>query len=273
MNSDGSGKAQLTQTPQNEYNAIWHPDGERIVYLSSASGEVQAWLMNADGSGNKQISDVEGGITGLVFSPDGTRVLYTKEVKVNKTTQDLHPDLQFTDGRIINELMYRHWNTWEDAFYSHLFLADFDDSFTAGTDLMPGEPYDSPMKPFGGLEEVAWSPDSKEIAYTCKKMTGLDYAFSTDSDIYLYYLESGETTNLTEGMPGYDRVPFFSPDGRKIYWHSMERAGYEADKERLFEMGWVNHPDQHLLIVDRGDPALFYFRHGQLFQQVLVFKA
>ena len=226
----------MTETPESEFNAIWHPDGESIVYLSSASGDLQAWQMNADGSGKQQISEIQGGITGLVFSPDGKKVLYTQEVQVSKTTQDMHPDLQLTDGRIIDDLMYRHWNTWEDGAYSHLFVADFDGSFSGGTDIMPGEPYDSPMKPFGGLEEVAWSPDSKSIAYTCKKMTGLDYTFSTDSDIYLYYLDRDETTNLTEGMPGYDRVPFFSPDGSKIYWHSMERAGYEADKERLFQM-------------------------------------
>lgn len=236
MKNDGSEKIQLTETAQNEFNAIWHPDGEHIVYLSSASGKVQAWQMSADGTGKEQLSEIEGGISGLVFSPDGSKVLYTKEVKIAKSTQDLHPDLQLSDGRIINDLMYRHWNTWEDGYYSHLFVADFDGSFSEGTDLMPDEPFDSPMKPFGGLEEVAWSPDSRTIAYTCKKMTGRDYTFSTDSDIYLYFLDSNETTNLTEGMPGYDRVPFFSPDGSKIYWHSMERAGYEADKERLFEM-------------------------------------
>jgi len=236
MNADGSDQVQLTETPQSEFNAIWHPDGEQIVYISSASGELQAWLMKADGSGKKQISDVKGGITGLVFSPDGTKVLYTQEVQVTKTTQDLHPDLQLTDGRVINDLMYRHWNTWEDGAYSHIFFAPFDGTFTDGTDIMLDEPFDSPMKPFGGLEEVAWSPDSRSIAYTCKKMTGQEYSFSTDSDIYLYYLDSDETTNLTEGMMGYDRVPFFSPDGNRIYWHSMERAGYEADKERLFAM-------------------------------------
>ena len=236
MNSDGSGKLQLTKTPQNEFNAIWHPDGKRIVYLSSASGDIQAWVMNADGTGKSKISEVKGGITGLAFSPDGNRVLYTREVKVDQNTQDLHPDLQLSDGRIINDLMYRHWDTWEDGAYSHLFVSDFDGSFSDGTDLMPEEPYDSPMKPFGGMEEVAWSPDSRRIAYTCKKVRGLEYSFSTNSDIYLYDLESGETSNLTEGLPGYDRVPFFSPDGRMIYWHSMERAGYEADKERLFAM-------------------------------------
>ena len=236
MNADGSDKIQLTESPENEFNAIWHPDGEQIVFLSGASGELQAWVMKADGSGKKQISDVEGDITALAFSPDGTKILYTQEVQVNKTTQDLHPDLKLTDGRIINDLMYRHWNTWEDGAYSHIFFAPFDGTFSDGTDIMPDEPYDSPMKPFGGLEEVAWSPDSRSIAYTCKKLTGQEYSFSTNSDIYLYYLDSDETTNLTEGMMGYDRVPFFSPDGSRIYWHSMERAGYEADKERLFAM-------------------------------------
>mgnify|MGYP001828459131 CR=1 FL=1 len=236
MNADGSDKIQLTESPENEFNAIWHPDGEQIVYLSGTSGELQAWVMKADGSGKKQISDVEGDITALAFSPDGTKILYTQEVQVNKTTQDLHPDLKLTDGRIINDLMYRHWNTWEDGAYSHIFFAPFDGTFSDGTDIMPDEPYDSPMKPFGGLEEVAWSPDSRSIAYTCKKLTGQEYSFSTNSDIYLYYLDSDETTNLTEGMMGYDRVPFFSPDGSRIYWHSMERAGYEADKERLFAM-------------------------------------
>jgi len=246
MKADGSDKIQLTETPENEFNAIWHPDGKQIVFISSASGELQAWSMQADGTGKKQISHVEGGITGLAFSPDGSKVLYTQEVQVDKTTQDLHSDLQLTDGRIIDDLMYRHWNTWEDGAYSHVFVTDFDGSFNEGTDLMPGEPYDSPMKPFGGLEEVAWTPDSKGIAYTCKKMGGLEYTFSTDSDIYLYELESANTRNLTEGMPGYDRVPFFSPDGSKIYWHSMERAGYEADKERLFEMDLISGEKRYL---------------------------
>lgn len=246
MNNDGSGKIQLTSSPQNEFNAIWHPDGEQIIYISSASGSLQAWVMKGDGTGKQLISEVEGGITGLVFSPDGSKLLYTQEVQVDKTTQDNHPDLQKTDGKVINDLMYRHWDTWEDGAYSHVFVADFDGTFSAGTDLMQGEAYDTPMKPFSGLEEVAWTPDSKAIAYTCKKLVGLEYTFSTDSDIYLYMLESGKTSNLTEGMPGYDRVPFFSPDGSKLYWHSMERAGYEADKERLFEMDMASGEKRYL---------------------------
>lgn len=237
MNADGSEKVQLTETPENEYNAVWHPDGERIVYLSPASGDVQAWIMNPDGTGKVRASDVEGGISGLSISPAGDRVLYTKDIQVDATTRSLYPDLPEARGRIISDLMYRHWDTWEDGAYSHIFVAEFDgESFSAGTDIMPGEPYDSPLRPFGGMEEIAWSPDGSSIAYTCKKLKGIEYTFSTNSEIYLYDLETDSTRNLTEGMPGYDKAPFFSPDGTRIYWLSMERATFEADKERLFEM-------------------------------------
>ncbi len=151
MNSDGSEKIQLTESPENEYNAIWNPDGEKIVYLSSASGEVQAWVMNTDGTGKQKISDVDGGISSMAFSPAGDRILYTKDVQIDKTTQDAYPDLQLSDGRVINDLMYRHWDTWEDGAYSHIFIADFKEGrFTTGKDIMPGEPFDSPMMPFRG---------------------------------------------------------------------------------------------------------------------------
>ena len=175
------------------------------------------------------------------------RAMITKDVQIDPTTRDIYSDLNKADGRIINDLMYRHWDVWEDGAYSHVFVADFDGSKIIGAiDIMAGEPYESPMMPFGGLEEISWTPDSKGIAYTCKKMTGVEYTFGTDSDIFLYNMESGKTKNLTKGMPGYDRVPFFSPDGSKIYWHSMERAGYEADKERLFEMDLASGEKRYL---------------------------
>ena len=237
INSDGSGKVKLTETPQNEFNAIWHPDGESIVYLSSASGEVQAWMMNPDGSGKRQISEIDGGISSLAFSPGGDRVLYTRDVQIDQTTRDIYPDLPSSDGRVITDLMYRHWDTWEDGTYSHVFVAEFDGkNVSSGKDIMPGEPFDSPLKPWGGLEEIAWTPDGRGIAYTCKKLRGIDYTLSTNSDIYLYEIGSGQTSNLTEGMPGYDKAPLFSPDGKKMYWLSMERATFEADKERLFSL-------------------------------------
>jgi len=256
MNADGSDKVQLTETPQNEYNSVWHPDGERIVYLSSASGEMQAWVMNQDGSGNAQLSDVEGGISSLAFSPQGDKVLFTKDVQINPTTGDVYPDLPQSDARIISDLMYRHWDTWEDGAYSHIFVAGFEGSkITGEKDIMPGEPYDSPLKPWGGLEEVVWTPDGKGIAYTCKKMKGREYAVSTNSDIYLYDLESESARNLTEGMPGYDKAPLFSPDGKKMYWLSMERAGFEADKDRLFELDLASGEKRYLTAAFDHSPS------------------
>ncbi|MFH0758593.1 MAG: alpha/beta fold hydrolase [Bacteroidota bacterium] len=247
MNTDGSGKLRLTETPENEHGAVWHPDGKRIVYLSSASGDVQAWVMHADGTEKQQISRVEGGFSSLAFSPAGDRVLYTKDVQTDKTTRDLYPDLPKADGRVISDLMYRHWDTWEDGAYSHIFVANFDGSnFSDGTDIMPGEPYDTPLMPFGGMEEISWTPNGKGIVYTCKKLVGRDYTFSTNSDLYFYELETGATRNLTDGMPGYDKAPFFSPDGTKMYWLSMERAGFEADKDRLFEMDFATGVKRYL---------------------------
>ncbi|MCK5134563.1 MAG: S9 family peptidase [Bacteroidales bacterium] len=269
MNTDGSGKVQLTETPQNEFNAIWHPDGKQIVYLTSASGEVQAWSMNDDGSGKKQISNIDGGFNSLSFSPDGEMVLLIKDVQIDQTTEDIHPDLPGSDARIISDLMYRHWDTWEDGSYSHIFIADFNDQeISNAMDIMPGEPFDSPLLPWGGLEEIAWTPDGKGIAYTCKKLRGIEYTLSTNSDIYLYDLESGKTKNLTKGMPGYDKAPLFSPDGRKIYWLSMERAGFEADKDRLFELDLetgekryltedFDHSPSGLLWADEGNTLYF----------------
>ena len=269
MNTDGSGKIQLTESTQNEYNAIWHTDGTHIVYLSSASGDVQAWIMKDDGTGKQKISDIEGGINSLAISPSGDKVLYTKDVKIDQTTEDIYPDLPKAEARIITDLMYRHWDVWEDENYSHIFIADFSDNMISeGVDIMPGEPFDSPLMPFGGMEEIAWSPDGKSLAYTCKKLKGKAYTLSTNSDIYLYTLESGKTENLTEGMPGYDKAPVFSPDGKKMYWLSMERATFEADKDRLFEMDLetgkkryltdeFDHSPSGLVWADDGDNLYF----------------
>lgn len=258
MNIDGSDKKQITHTKQGEYNAIWHPDGKQIVFLSAESGSMQAYVMNADGTGRKQISDLKDDITSLGFSPDGKKVLYTQEVKIDQSVADIYPDLDKTKGRVIEDLMYRHWDTWEDGKYSHIFIADFDgNKINEGIDIMSGEPYDSPMKPFGGLEELAWSPDGKELAYTCKKLKGKEYALSTNSDIYIYNLEAKNTKNISQGMPGYDKAPFYSPKGDKIYWLSMERGGFEADKDRLFVLDFATGERTYLTPDFDHSPAGF----------------
>ncbi|MDU1890849.1 MAG: S9 family peptidase [Dysgonomonas sp.] len=236
IKTDGSAKTQITHTPKSESNAVWVKEGAKIAFLSSESGSSQIWEMNPDGSGRQQISDIEGGLDGFTYSPDGKKIMYIKNVKFGERTVDRYSDLPKASGRIIDDLMYKHWDHWVEEI-PHTFVADYDGAkMGEGVDILAGEPYECPMLPFGGTEQLAWSPDSKSIAYTCRKKTGKEYALSTNSDIYLYNIDTKETTNLTEGMMGYDTNPVFSPDGKYMAWQSMERDGYEADKNRMFVM-------------------------------------
>ncbi|MDR1918115.1 MAG: S9 family peptidase [Tannerellaceae bacterium] len=234
VNVDGSNKQQITQTPTSEQNAVWVKGGNEIAFLSSEGGSSQLWLMQADGSKRRQISHYEGGINGFLLSPDETKVLFISDIKYGERTLDRYPDLPKASGRIVDNLMYKHWDEWVETI-PHPFVASFDGIQTGeAVDILEGEPFECPMKPFSGIEDLAWSPDGKLIAYACRKKTGLDYALSTNSDIYLYEIETKATRNLTEGMLGYDVAPQFSPDGRYIAWLSQERDGYESDKKRLF---------------------------------------
>lgn len=236
MNTDGTNNRQITKTSAHEFNLVWVNDNS-LAYLSTEGETAQIWTINPDGTNPKQISNFDSDINGFSISPNGDKILFTSEVKVDDAVADIYPDLPKASGLMYDDLMYRHWDTWEDGYYSHIFVADFTgDKVLNAKDIMPNEPYDTPLNPFGGMEEISWTTYGKGIAYTCKKLTGKDYAFSTNSDIYLYKLETGETTNLTKGMMGYDKQPVFAPDAGKVIWLSMERAGFEADKERLFMM-------------------------------------
>ena len=236
MNADGTQPRQLTRSTWHENQPAWIKGGTKLAYLSSEGGSSQVWEMNPDGTGRRQLTRYEGDIEGFAFSPDGTKLLFTAQVKTVPSTQDKYPDLDKTTGIIVTDLMYKHWDEWVTTA-PHPFVADFDGSAIGNvTDILEGQPYESPMKPWGGMEQLAWSPDGKEVTYTCRKKTGLEYAVSTNSDIYVYNLESRQTRNLTEGNLGYDTNPQYSPDGRYIAWQSMERDGYEADWNRLFVM-------------------------------------
>lgn len=236
MNSDGSDKQQLTHSSESERNAVWVNEGKQIAFLSSKSGSSQIWIMNADGSNPKQISHLDKDIQAFSLSPDEKKILFVQLIKFGERATDLYKELPNASGRIIDDLMYKHWDTWKEEI-PHTFVADFDGSSISNpVDLLENEPYESPMMPFGGMEQLAWSPDSKLVAYTSRKKTGKEYAVSTNSDIYLYNTEDKTTTNITEGMMGYDTNPSFSPDGSLIAWQSMERDGYESDKNRLFVM-------------------------------------
>ena len=238
---DGSGKKQITSSPKSENGAQWIKNGQKIAFLYDS----QIWEMNPDGSGRVQISNQKTGIDGFKYSPDGKKILFTGNVGARRALP-LHPDLDKATGRIIDNLMYKHWDEWVESV-PHPFVADYDGkNLTNITDIMADEPFESPMKPMGGIEQLDWSPDSKIIAYTARKKVGKDYALSTNSDIYFYNTETKETTNKTEGMQGYDINPRFSPDGKYLAWQSMERDGYESDKNRLFVMDLATGEKQYL---------------------------
>ena len=189
--ADGKSR-QLTDTDYKEFGETWTPDG-KIAFMSSRSGSVQLWEMEADGSNLKQITDVEGGIGGYIYSPDKSKLLFLKEVKLEQDVHDLHPDLPKANARLINDQMYRHWNQWVET-YTHPFVTEYTPGkpITTGKDIMEGEKWESPVRPWGGTEQIAWTKDNKGIIYTARKKEGVAYASSTNTDLYLYDLSSGK---------------------------------------------------------------------------------
>ena len=256
IDSKGNNRHQLTKSSKNETDPAWIEGGSRIAFLTGG----QLWSMNPDGTDRRQLTKDKAGIEGFKFSPDGKKVILIKSMPFNEIIKKNPDDLPKATGRLVTDLMYRHWDHYVENI-QHPFLAEVTpEGITEGEDILKGEPYECPMEPFGGVEQLAWSPDSKSIAYTCRKKTGVDYAISTDSDIYIYNIGTRETTNLCKpadykavsidpthtmrdqkvnaeenlkNNPGYDQNPKFSPDGRYVAWQSMARDGYEADLNRL----------------------------------------
>ncbi|MBO4815052.1 MAG: S9 family peptidase [Muribaculaceae bacterium] len=240
MDIDGKNPIQITNTPNSENNAVWIDGGNKIAFMyrdeSKDDAAPQLWVMDADGSSRKCVSDMENGIEGFVISPDETKVVLISTVPYGNNTAELHPDLKEAKARIIDDLMYRHWNEWVTEV-PHPFVGDFNGSKVENIkDVLEGTEFESPMRPWGGVEQLAWTPDSKQLVYVCRKKTGKDYAISTNSDLYVYDVATNKTVkNLTEGMMGYDNNPIISKNG-KLAWLSMEHDGYEADKNRIFMM-------------------------------------
>ncbi len=258
----------LTTDAVSETDAAWIEGGKKIAFLR----EGQLWKMNADGSNRVKLTTSKTDIEGFSFSPDGKYVILIKSTPYHGTIKKNPEDLPKATGRLITDMNYRHWDHYVESI-SHPFVATVNGNMVdEGRDIMQGEPYECPVAPFGGIEQLAWSPDSKVIAYTSRKREGVTYANSTDTDIYLYDLTTGATRNickqftsdvqrqawekalkdvdLTKSLrnqkvnaeefqnlhPGYDVNPRFSPDGRYIAWQSMARDGYESDLNRLCVM-------------------------------------
>ncbi len=261
LNSETKETKKLTvNTSKSESDANFIENGRKIVFLcADDNGTSQLWMMNTDGSNRKCISSEKTDVNGYLFSPDEKHVVLIHDVPTETSIIKNDDDLPKATGMVINELMYKHWDRYVRSV-PHPFIANFDGSqVTNARDILDGQPYESPMCPFGGIEEFAWSPDSKSLAYVMRKKTGRDYAISTDSDIFLYNLETGKTKNLckpenykspvvnaTSSLKhqiqynenedynlGYDDKPKFSPNGKYIAWTSMKHDGYESDRTRL----------------------------------------
>ena len=228
-------------------------DDNTIAY--SREGDV--WRMDTKGKARKQLTKTDGQVEGFLFSPDQKRLVLVKQVPYHGVIQENPSDLPKATGRLVTDLMYRHWDHYVESI-PHPFVLNLETG--EEKDILEGQPFECPMEPFGGIEQLAWSPDSKKIAYTMRAKTGLEMSISTDSDIFLYDVESDESTNLCKPADyeeprtdptktlatqpvnapenlknnvGYDQNPQFSPDGRYVAWTSMERNGYEADRMRL----------------------------------------
>lgn len=211
--------------------------GERLMFAGRPDvdgASTQLYALNITDGSLKQITDVEGGVANVKVAPDAKHLAFTMDVKLDATVNEVYEDLPFADARIIDALMYRHWDAWHDYAYSHLFVAPIGDDLKAGEhmDLMEGMRVDCPVPPFGGSEQFNWSPDGEWIAFTMKEVER--WAESTDSDVYLISLDApAERRNVSDGRDGYDNDPTFSPDGTKLAWHSMERPGFESDRNRI----------------------------------------
>ncbi len=214
---------------------------ESIVEVDQKTGKLiytykgQLYEMNADGTANKQLTDVKDGLENVILSPNKNYIIFTKEVAIIKNiTNEKYPDLPKSNAYVYDDLNFRHWDTWEDGKFSHVFYAPFNNGkIGEAIDIMKDEPYDSPQKPFGGLEDIKWSQDGKFIIYVSKKKYGKAYAQSTNTDIYKYEIANKQTYNLTSGMLGYDTQPAFNKDGSRLAWTSMAEDGYESDKNNI----------------------------------------
>ncbi|MDI1305791.1 MAG: S9 family peptidase, partial [bacterium] len=213
-------------------------DGKNVVYkvatpsVEENKSNSKIYILPLSGGNPTEINDTKEVLKDKNISPDGKYIVYNEEVKIDKVLgKDFYPALEKSEVQIYNGLDYRHWDTWNEGKFNHVFYKENKEG-AVGIDILKGENFDSPQKPFGGDEDYIWSPDSKSILYVSKKKAGTEYAISTNTNVFEYNLETGKTSNRTEDNLGYDTAPLFSPTGN-LTWLQMKRDGYESDKNDI----------------------------------------
>ncbi len=252
---EGGEPRQLTDNAGNDVSPQWAADGRSLFFLSNRSGSMQIWNVTTADAMLRQVSDIEGDIEAFGIAPTAEKVYYVQPVHVKDIlSKDVYKDMDKSKARIYDDLMARHWSYWDEGDYRHIFVADFDAAkgISNPVDIIGSEAaWDTPLAPYFDAAEIAWNNAGTALAYTCKPLTGTEYAVSTDSDVYVYDLASGKTENICKGyfvgeepvedprlrimptMAGYDKYPVWSPDDSQIAIRSMRRPGNESDKDRL----------------------------------------
>lgn len=265
VKKDGTETIQLTNSKDSESNPRFSSDGKKLAFVTNVEKTPQIYVMDFPKGTPKKFTNIEKGVGGFCWSGNPGVFVFNSEVKVFKTVADEYPKYEKANMMIFNDLHIRHWDEWNDEFVSHIFTVPFEGG--EPKDIMAGENFESPLKPFGGVEEYEISPDMKEIAYTSKKVT--DYPFSTNSDIFVYDIAAGSTKNISEGMPGYDKVPKYSPDGKMIAFTSQERPGFESDRIRLMVYNRENgHVTEITKTLDQWVEEFVWAPDGQSFYLV-----
>ena len=252
---EGGEPRQLTDNAGNDVSPQWAADGRSLYFLSNRSGSMQIWNVTTADAMLRQVSDIEGDIEAFGIAPTAEKVYYVQPVHVKDIlSKDVYKDMDKSKARIYDDLMARHWSYWDEGDYRHIFVADFDAAkgISNPVDIIGSEAaWDTPLAPYFDAAEIAWNNAGTALAYTCKPLTGTEYAVSTDSDVYVYDLASGKTENICKGyfvgeepvedprlrimptMAGYDKYPVWSPNDSQIAIRSMRRPGNESDKDRL----------------------------------------
>ena len=266
VGTDGTGLRRMTTDAASDFSPRWSPDGKAIYFLSTRSGSSQVWKIPANGGEATQVTTLPLDIGSFLVSPDGNLLLVSAEVYPGKGLEetaklvDQNAKKQ-ASGRLYESLLYRHWDTWSDGRRNHLFVVPA--SGGTAIDLMPAMNADAPSKPFGGAEEIAFTPDSRAVVFAARD-AGREEAWSTNFDLYLASVDGKSLTNLTAANKAWDTQPAFSPDGKTLAYLAMERAGFEADRFRIILRSWPDGATRVLTQAwDRSPSELVWSSDGK----------